>query len=284
MRGYQVGRDIWQNGDVPGDMVHALDWGQYGFLQMGDLPGARRAVELFDQMVELTKHQRAIGATALVKARYIIESEEWKVQPVADSASNETILANGMSAVKTGDLATAAKMEALLAAKAVAATRDATPAPNAHADHGAAPAAPAPVPAGPVNSDAGKSVRIMHKELVAVIALAKGEKDQAVTLLKEAAQIEESMRPPNGAADPIKPAHELLGEVLLQVGNPADAAIAYDMCLLRMPNRAHSLYGSAKAHAASGHKELAAERYAALTSFWKGKRLSNPNTDGGGSR
>ena len=56
-----------------------------------------------------------------MKARYIIETEEWKVQPVADDASAETILANGMSAVKTGDLATAEKMAALLAAKAQAA-------------------------------------------------------------------------------------------------------------------------------------------------------------------
>ena len=55
----------------------------------------------------------------------------------------------------------------------------------------------------------------MHRELSGLIAYAKGQKDQAVTLLKEAVQIEESMRPPNGAADPVKPAHELLGEVLL---------------------------------------------------------------------
>ena len=46
------------------------------------------------------------------------------------------------------------------------------------------------------------------------------------------------MRPPNGAADPVKPSHELLGEVLLQAGKAAEAAAAFDACLLRMPNRA----------------------------------------------
>jgi len=107
----------------------------------------------------------------------------------------------------------------------------------------------------------------------------KGQKDQAVTLLNEAVQIEESMRPPNGAADPVKPAHELLGEVLLQVGKPADAAAAFDTCLVRMPNRARSLHGSAMAHAAAGHKDLAAERWATLTKFWKGKAFSNPTTE-----
>ena len=72
---------------------------------------------------------------------------------------------------------------------------------------------------------------------------------------KEAVQIEESMRPPNGAADPVKPSHELLGEVLLRAGKPADAAAAFDACLLRMPNRARSLIGAARAHAAAGNSE-----------------------------
>lgn len=283
VRAFQIAQDLWEPGDVPGDMSHSGDWGQYGFLQQGDYAGARNRIEIFAKMAETTKHQRALGALALQKARYIIETEEWKVQPVADNASNETILANGFSAVKTGDMATAEKMEALLAAKAKAAPGGA-PAGGAHADHMPAsaeasagrPAGAAPGPGGP---DAGKGVRIMHKELAASIALAKGEKDRALTLLKEAVQIEESMRPPNGAADPVKPSHELLGEVLLQVGKPAEAADAFEASLLRMPNRARSLMGAVKAHAAAGHKELAAERYATLTSFWKGKPFSNPSTE-----
>jgi len=274
MRANQVGKDIWQPGDVPGDMVHSLDWGQYGFLQMGDYAGARKATDMFDEMAATTKHQRAIGAAALTKARYIIESEEWKVQPMADNATNETLLANGLSAVKTGDLATAEKMAALLGSKAGAAPGETAAAVGAHADHGGAPPPPAAAA-----SEAGKSAQVMHRELTALIALAKGQKDQAVATLKEAVAIEESMRPPNGAADPVKPAHEVLGEVLLQVGKPADAAAAFDACLLRMPNRSRSLMGSAKAHAAAGHREIAAERYATLNSFWKGKPISAPATE-----
>ena len=118
VRAFQVAKDLWEPGDVPGDMAHSGDWGQYGFLQLGDYAGARARMDIFAQMAETTKHARAISALALQKARYIIETEEWKVQPVAENASNETLLANGMSAVKTGDLATAEKMEALLRAKA----------------------------------------------------------------------------------------------------------------------------------------------------------------------
>ena len=119
----------------------------------------------------------------------------------------------------------------------------------------------------------------MHKELAALIAQAQGQSDAAIALLREAVQIEESMRPPNGAADPIKPSHELLGEVLLQAGKPAEAAVAFEASLLRMPNRARSLMGAAKAHAGAGRKDLAAERFTTLSRFWKGKPLGNPSTD-----
>ncbi|OFW19182.1 MAG: hypothetical protein A3H97_23705 [Acidobacteria bacterium RIFCSPLOWO2_02_FULL_65_29] len=265
VRAFQIAKDLWEPGDVPGDMAHSGDWGQYGFLQLGDYAGARARMDLFAQMAETTKHPRAISALALQRARYIVETEEWKVQPTRDNASNEAVLANGISALRTGDLATAEKMEAMLAAKAAAAPGE-TPA-GAHADHGAPP------PPAPGGSDAGKSVRIMHRELKALMALAKGQKDAAVGLLEEAVAIEESMRPPNGAADPVKPSHELLGEVLLQIGKPAEAATAFDTSLLRMPNRARSLIGSARAHAAAGHRDVAAERSALLNSFWKGKAV-----------
>lgn len=271
MRAYQVARDLWQKGDVPGDMAHSLDWGQYGFLQLGDYAGARNAVELFDQMATLTGHRRAQSAASLSKARYIIETEEWKVQPVSDDASPETLLANGMSAVRTRDLATARQMEAKLAARAGA---PAAAAGGPHADHGGAP----PPPAAGGAEDA-KGPRVMHRELSALIALQGGQQDQAIALLKEAVALEETMRPPNGAADPVKPSHELLGEVLLVAGKPADAAQAFDTCLLRMPNRARSLIGSARAHSAAGHKDVAAERFNALQQFWKGAPLSNPTTE-----
>jgi hypothetical protein len=268
VRAFQIAKDLWEPGDVPGDMAHSGDWGQYGFLQLGDYAGAETRMNIFEEMAKTTKHPRAASALALQKARYIIETEEWKVQPLADNASNETVIANGMSAVKTGDLATAAKMEALLAAKAGAAPGQS--AAGAHADH-----APTPAPTmGGGGPDAGKSVRIMHRELKALIALANNDNEGAVKLLQEAVAIEESMRPPNGAADPVKPSHELLGEVLLQTGKPADAAKAFDTSLLRMRNRARSLMGSARAHAAAGHPEIAAERLALLNSFWKGKPIT----------
>jgi tetratricopeptide (TPR) repeat protein len=271
VRAFTVAKDLWQPGDTPGDMSHSGDWGQYGFLQLGDYAGARERIKAFEEMQATTKHPRAAAVLALVNARYIIETEEWKVQPLADTASVETILANGISAVKTGDLATAEKMAAMLAAKA-----GVTPSAggSAHADHGPAPAA-AP---GGGNPDAGKGPRVMAMELAALVAEAKGQADQAIATLKEAVTIEESMRPPNGAADPVKPSHEVLGEVLLRAGKAKEAAEAFDASLLRMPNRARALIGSAQAHAAAGNTAAAAARHKVLMSFWKGKPPAAPTS------
>ena len=204
---------------------------------------------------------------ALTKARYIIETQEWKVQPVADDASPETLLANGMSAVHTGDTATAAKMlDALASQRRRAGRRGRRAACRSRRRARARTARQAACPT------AAKAPRIMHHELAALIKLKAGQRDQAVALLKDAAQIEESMRPPNGAADPVKPSHELLGEVLLEAGKAADAAAAFDACLLRMPNRARSLMGAARAYAAAGQKDLADARFKTLMIVLEGQR------------
>jgi tetratricopeptide (TPR) repeat protein len=272
VRAFNVAKELWQPGDTPGDMAHSGDWGQYGFLQLGDYAGARDRNKALEEMEATTKHARAASVVTLAKARYIIETQEWSVEPTEATASAETLLANGMSAVHRGDRQTADNMLAALAARA-GGQAAATAGP--HADHGAAP--PPQQPAG--STDGSKSPRIMHRELEALIKLKAGQRDEAVALLKEAVQLEESMRPPNGAADPVKPSHELLGEVLLEVGEPADAAAAFDACLLRMPNRARSLMGAARAYSAAGKQDLADVRYKTLMTFWKGASIARPTTE-----
>jgi tetratricopeptide (TPR) repeat protein len=257
MRAHRVASDLWEPKDSMGDMAHSLDWGQYGYLQRGDYEKARKAIARFEEMVAMEDQSRAKSSLALAKARYIIETGEWKVQDMSEEASEEELLANGMSAVETGDLATAEKMAERLSENVAANEKKSE---GGHEGHGGTP---------PQAFDDSASTRVMHLEMKALVALAKGEKDEAVATLREAVEAEEAMRPPNGAADPVKPSHELLGEVLLEVGKPADAAKAFDKSLLRMPNRALSLLGSARAHAQAGHRDVASERYRKLAEIWK---------------
>lgn len=264
---YEAAHDLWQPGDSVGDMIHSLDWGQYGYLQLGDYERARQSIELIQGVVQRSDAGRARGALALAKARYVVETQEWKVAPVADDAAAATLLAVGMSAAETGDLSTAAQAEAKL--KEIVEKRSAGKVSESAHDHGAGSAG-ASMTALPENA---KSAAIMYREVAALVRLAKGKEsaEEAVSLLTEATRIEESMRPPNGAADPIKPSHELFGEVLLEIGRPAEAVKQFETSLSRMPNRALSLLGIARAHAKNGDRAKASEHYRKLTDIWKGR-------------
>jgi len=83
--------------------------------------------------------------------------------------------------------------------------------------------------------------------------------------------IVETMAPPRGAADPVKPVYELYGEILLGLDQPTEAAEKFETALVRMPNRPRSLLGLARAYAKSGNDEGAAEAYKQLTEVWAGR-------------
>ena len=97
--------------------------------------------------------------------------------------------------------------------------------------------------------------------------MAKGQKDEALQFAKEAADVEKSMSPSSGPPDPIKPASELYGEMLLEAGRAKDAVQAFEQSLLRTPKRTPSVLGLARAAAASGDSATARQRYQELLSM-----------------
>jgi len=235
---HEAARALWEPGDSVGDAVHSLDWGQYGDLQRGDYAKARVWIERLEGIIAESDGQaRAVSTLPLVNARYVVETEQWRTEPVTEDSSMHELLATGLSAARTGNLATAREAEAALAARA---------------------------------ADGGAQDRIAHKEVAASIEAAEGNSETAVALMDEAIAIVETLRPPNGAASPVKPPYELYGEILLQLDRPGDALEKFETSLLRMPNRMRSLLGAARAAAASGDRLTARERYATLADFWIG--------------
>ena len=235
---HDAARALWQPGDSVGDAVHSLDWGQYGDLQRGDYERGRLWIERLEALIEQSDgQQRAVATLPLVRARYVVESEQWRTQPVDADASTHELLATGLSAVRTGDLATARAAEEALAERA---------------------------------ADGGAQDRIAHREVAASIRAREGDADGAVALMDEAIATVETLRPPNGAANPIKPPYELYGDILLELGRPEDARAKFDTSLLRMPNRMRSLLGAARAAAASGDPSAAREYYGTLADYWAG--------------
>ena len=236
---YDAARDLWVPDDSVGDTVHPLDWGQYGDLQLGDYAKARTWIERLEMVIEESDGQaRSVNTLPLVNARYVVETEEWNVLPVTDDSSAPELLATGISAVKTGDLATAeAAAERLMGL----------------AEGG-----------NPGN-------QIMYREVAALVHVAKGEADAATALMDEALELTGGMRLPNGAASPVKPPYELYGEILLELGRPAEAVAKFETSLERMPGRVRSVLGLARAAAQTGDSATAAEQYALLLSTWQGR-------------
>jgi hypothetical protein len=89
--------------------------------------------------------------------------------------------------------------------------------------------------------------------------------------MEEAAAETAALPPPNGAASPIKPVHELYGELLLDLGRPAEAANEFERSLALMPNRPRSLLGLARAAVALGDLARAADPYEMLAEMWAGR-------------
>ena len=236
---YDAARDLWAPGDSVGDTVHPLDWGQYGDLQLGDYAKARTWIERLEMVIRESDGQsRAVNTLPLVNARYVVETEEWKTLPVTDDSPAVELLATGISAVKTDDLATAEAAAKRLKAEA---------------------------------EDGSLVDQIMYREVAALVHAAKGEADAATALMDEALELTGRMRLPNGAASPVKPPYELYGEILLDLGRPADAAAKFRTSLERMPGRVRSVLGLARAAARTGDDATAAEQYAVLLSTWQGR-------------
>jgi Tfp pilus assembly protein PilF len=61
----------------------------------------------------------------------------------------------------------------------------------------------------------------------------------------------------------------LFGEILLRAGLPKEAAQQFATALLRQPNRARSLLGTARAAVKSGDKAGAVAAYTKFLQIWK---------------
>ena len=243
---YDAARALWNPGESLGDAIHPLDWGQYGDLQLGDYAKARVWIERIEAMSGeggfleggargQAGTARAMNTTSLLKSRYIVETEQWKIQPITDESSANELLATALSAARLGDQAALSEAEAAL------------------------------------GEAGGGRTEVMHKMVGALYHAGMGHAGVATDLMDEAQAAIEAMAPPRGAASPIKPVHELYGEILLDLGRAAAAVEKFETSLDRMPNRPRSLLGLARAHAANGNREEAAEAYQKLTEVWAGR-------------
>lgn len=245
---YDAAVALWEPGDMAGDMTHALDWGQYGDLQLGDYDRAGMWIERMKGIVERNPgQQRVVEALPRVKARMIIETQQWEITPLRESSLDTELLATGLSAIHLGDLDTARKAADRL--EAMAAERD-----NSDRSY---------------YSENAKPAQIMYRSVAGLLAIEEGNTDKGLSILADGVAIAETMRPPNGAPDPLKPIHELYGEALLETNRPDEAVELFATSLKRTPNRPLSLLGLARSYAALGDEDAARQQYQKLADVWK---------------
>jgi hypothetical protein len=112
-----------------------------------------------------------------------------------------------------------------------------------------------------------KQVGIQIKEGEGWIAFMKGRKEDALTLLSIAADMEDSTSKHPVTPGEVLPARELYADMLLRMRQNENALQAYEKVLQKSPNRFNSLYGAAVAAEKSGLMDKAHFYYKRLSSI-----------------
>ena len=214
---------------------HAYLWLAYSYLQQGRVDEARRVVSHTHQLLTEARSTRVGYHYGYARAYFVLDSQQWKNRPPAPDRSLLSppalaahLFAEGVAAVKTGDVA---------AAEAALSDLERASQAGAHEGHHGQARALSPAER--------EGIAVTTTQLRGVVALARGDREGGIALLQEAAKAEDVMPYEYGPPFPVKPARELLAEALLDAGRQAEAAEQFRLALKRNPGRAAALRGLA---------------------------------------
>ncbi|HZG50886.1 MAG TPA: hypothetical protein VEZ40_02010, partial [Pyrinomonadaceae bacterium] len=228
--------DAWvkrKNHSIERRDYHSLSWLEYVYLQQGRIREAEAQLALMQQSI--AELGAPIRGSAYIYAVFIAETERWELidklfpQPTLNTASltaQKEVGADSCHVAAAIKPAKANLTAASLAAQpprptpgqlygkyvrglAAAAAKNLTGADGYVADIRAL---------GKEFERAGMyifspdMVEVMALEVAALARANAGKYDEAIELLRRATKLEESLRPPSGPPDMIKPSHELFGD------------------------------------------------------------------------
>jgi tetratricopeptide (TPR) repeat protein len=245
---------------------HALHWLEYAYLQAGRYQDATRVLQMMEADAATSGSSRTRSHLALMRAAWLVETRQWSSagQPVSSQslgaeATSADLFAIGYAAVESGDLARAKAMLGQIRSAFGGST-------DGDAHHAGMPQAGLPAAGGSANS---RVPAVIAQQLDGVILLKEGQRESALERLTAAARAEDGLSFEFGPPNPVKPAHELLGEALLAVGHAQAARTEFEASLRRAPRRALSMFGLARAAARSGDTATAQATYAEIARMWK---------------
>ena len=201
---------------------HVAHWLMYALLQQGRVEEARPFLRMVEEDAERVRSGALQRYRAAMRATYIIETETWDVtgldrdrSAVRLSAAMSELFAIGLSAFKAGHGEVAARVLDQF---------------RRHTDRVARTTTHGPV-------------KVMKNQLSAMKLLAEGNVNEGLALLRETAALEDTLPFSAGPVFPVKPTHELFGEVLLSLRKRDEARRQFTLALERAPNRRLSLAG-----------------------------------------
>ncbi len=217
--------------------VHALDYMMYAYLQMGEEEKARETLRRVQEVEEMWPASFAAYNIAAPQARYYLEKRMWEEAAALESGKPDVLswgdfpvaeaifhYARGLGAARSGVL-DQAEIERDQIMERVQTLRDADDAYWAY------------------------MTEALGKAVDAWILYERGETDEGLARMDEAADLEDSMDKHPTTPGEVFPVRELYAELLLKEERVEDAIEAFEASLERTPNRRNALDGIERARA-----------------------------------
>ena len=223
------GQFVWD------EFCHAIEYLVYAYLQQGDYRSAAAQLRRLHTTARLEPTFKTAFHLASTQARYVLERHAWseamQLEPRQPASLDwdrftwpeaVTRFARGLGAAHLNKIEEA-KRESELLSQLEANTQK-------------------------LGEDLfARNIRVLRLGLNSWIAHVEGKEDTAVSLMREATELEASTPKHAVTPGPTIPTEELLGELLIEQQKPADALAAYKRSLALYPNRLHSVKGAARA-------------------------------------
>jgi len=232
--------------------LHALDYMAYSYLQEAQDTEAKKIVDLVAKVRKTNPELEFSAAYALaaIPTRYAFERNDWaaaanlaipNVPHWSSFPFMEALIEYGhaLGRAHTGDLDGARKAIARMQQ-----LRDATKDPK---------------------FDYFKShLDLQMQAALAWVAAAEGKKNEAIDMLRRAADSEDILGKHPVSPGAFVPIREQLGTLLMEVGKPTEARREFEAALKIYPGRFRGLYGAAQAAEKAGDNENASRYYTKL--------------------
>lgn len=218
-----------EQGDI-GEELHAMDYLTYANLQLGRDKNAARVLDDLRAMKNLapTDFKVAYAASAM-PARYAIERRRWneatQLVPMPDAlpqAATITVWSRAVGFARTKQ-AEAARAEAAKLTSAYEQMRTAG------------------------DEYWATQIHVQLNSALAWISHAEGKDDEAVKLMRDAADEEDAVEKQPATPGAIVPTREQLGELQLELGRPKEALQEFQKALSMTPKRRGALLGAERA-------------------------------------